>query len=56
MAMYITINVSTKYLGEGMSEVTSGDLKAGDIVLVGGSGGMNLNFGMPGGAGMRMGF
>jgi membrane fusion protein (multidrug efflux system) len=52
----ITINVSTKYLGEGMSEVTSGDLKAGDIVLVGGSGGMNLNFGMPGGAGMRMGF
>lgn len=52
-----TINVTTKYLGEGMSEVTSGDLKAGDIVLTGGSSSGTFSFGMPAGSGgMRMGF
>jgi len=53
----ITVNVTTKYLGEGMSEVTGGDLKVGDIVLVGGSSNSTFSFGMPtGGGGMRMGF
>lgn len=54
----ISINVTSKYIGESMSEITSGDLKAGDIVIVGGNSTGTFSFGAPGAGGgqMRMGF
>ncbi|MGI6466734.1 MAG: efflux RND transporter periplasmic adaptor subunit [Sphaerochaetaceae bacterium] len=51
----ISINVTSKYIGESMSEITSGDLKAGDIVIVGGNSTSNFSFGAPS-TQMRMGF
>lgn len=31
----VSVEVTTNYLGEGMSEILSGDLKAGDVILIG---------------------
>lgn len=56
----ISVEITTKYLGEGMSEILSGSIKAGDIVLVGGTSNNSLSFGIPGampaggGGGMRI--
>lgn len=58
----VVVEVTSNYLGEGMSEILSGDLKAGDIVLMGEGTSTNFTFGIPGatpvpgtgpGAGMR---
>lgn len=52
-----TINITTRYLGEGMSEIVSGNLKAGDVVVYGSDNSNPFrNLGMPTGGGMRMGF
>lgn len=58
----VAVEVTTNYLGEGMSEIISGDLKAGDVILVGETTTTGINFGIPGamppgsggGAGMRI--
>lgn len=58
----VAVEVMTNYLGEGMSEILTGDLKAGDVVLVGGTSNGGVNFGIPGamppgsggGAGVRI--
>ncbi|MGI6432709.1 MAG: efflux RND transporter periplasmic adaptor subunit [Sphaerochaetaceae bacterium] len=52
----VTVQVTTHYLGEGMSEIVSGDLKEGDIVLYGTNNNPFRNLGMPAGGAMRMGF
>ena len=44
----VSVEVTTKYLGEGMSEILSGNLKAGDVILVGGATNNTFNFGSPG--------
>ncbi|MFA5569892.1 MAG: efflux RND transporter periplasmic adaptor subunit [Sphaerochaetaceae bacterium] len=52
-----TIQVTTHYLGEGMSEIVSGDLKEGDIVVYGGDNNPFRSLGIPSSGGMmRMGF
>jgi len=53
----VSVEVTTNYLGEGMSEILTGDLKAGDIVLVGTTENNLFSIGIPGatpgsGAGM----
>lgn len=58
----VAVEVTTNYLGEGMSEILTGNLKAGDIILVGGTSNNTFNIGIPGamppgsggGAGMRI--
>lgn len=58
----ISVEVTTNYLGEGMSEIISGGLKAGDVILVGEPTTTGINLGIPGtmppgsggGAGMRL--
>ncbi|MFA5467481.1 MAG: efflux RND transporter periplasmic adaptor subunit [Sphaerochaetaceae bacterium] len=45
----VTVEVTTKYLGEGMSEILSGKIKAGDTVLTGASSNTGLNFMIPNG-------
>lgn len=47
----ITVEVSTKYLGEGMSEILSGKINVGDTVFTNSSGGSGFNFMVPGGMG-----
>ncbi len=56
----VAVEVTTNYLGEGMSEILTGDLKAGDIVLMNTTSSNSLTFGLPGtgpgggmGAGIR---
>ena len=56
----VSVEVTTNYLGEGMSEILSGDLKAGDVILLSESTTSAFPFGIPGavpgsgaGAGMR---
>ena len=44
----VSVEVTTKYLGEGMSEILSGDLKAGDVVLMGTTTDSNFSIGIPG--------
>ena len=44
----VAVEVTTNYLGEGMSEILSGDLKAGDIVLMGTTTNSMFNIGIPG--------
>jgi multidrug efflux pump subunit AcrA (membrane-fusion protein) len=56
----VSVEVTTNYLGEGMSEILTGDLKAGDIVLVGTTENNLFSIGIPGatpgsGAGMGSG-
>ncbi len=50
-----TVSVTTKYLGEGMSEILSGKISAGDTVFTGTSSSSGFNFMIPGsgGGGMR---
>ena len=56
----VSVEVTTNYLGEGMSEILTGDLKAGDIVLLGTTANNLFSNGIPGatpgsGAGMGSG-
>lgn len=44
----IAVEVTTSYLGEGMSQILSGNLKAGDIILMAPSQSGTLSFGLPG--------
>jgi multidrug efflux pump subunit AcrA (membrane-fusion protein) len=44
----VAVEVTTNYLGEGMSEILTGDLKAGDVVLLGDTSSSNFTFGLPG--------
>jgi multidrug efflux pump subunit AcrA (membrane-fusion protein) len=44
----VSVEVTTSYLGEGMSQILSGNLKAGDILLMRQSESGTLSFGMPG--------
>ncbi len=43
----VAVEVTTKYLGEGMSEVLSGDIKAGDTIFMGAATSSPFNFTMP---------
>ncbi|PKL21959.1 MAG: efflux transporter periplasmic adaptor subunit [Spirochaetae bacterium HGW-Spirochaetae-4] len=44
----VAVEVTTNYLGEGMSEILSGDLKVGDVVLMGEPSDSMFNMGIPG--------
>lgn len=44
----VSVEVSSSYLGEGMSEILSGDLKAGDIVFMSNDTGSGFSFSIPG--------
>lgn len=45
----MTVEVTTKYLGEGMSEILTGNLKAGDTIFLGAATSNALNFMLPSG-------
>ncbi|MEA5031326.1 MAG: efflux RND transporter periplasmic adaptor subunit [Sphaerochaeta sp.] len=49
----VSVEVTTKYLGEGMSEILSGNLKAGDVVLMGTTTNSMFNIGIPGATPMQ---
>lgn len=51
----VAVEVTTNYLGEGMSEILSGDLKAGDVVLLGTTTNSAFNIGIPGATPMEPG-
>lgn len=48
----VAVEVTTNYLGEGMSEILSGDIKAGDVVLMGTTTNSMFNIGIPGATSM----
>lgn len=45
---FMSVTVTTKYLGEGMSQILSGDVKAGDVLMVGSDTDTMFNINIPG--------